>query len=110
MKKPGELQAARKRHLRQQRNRDALKQLREGKTVWMTVEGRRIKVAPLGDICGAAWLRPYVLARCPKKGRGSKLIVGILSDKNGFSVNGNSDFPWWVHNENEVLGQVVEQH
>ena len=110
MKKPGEFKAAQERNRRQQRHRDALKKLHEGKTVWLMIEGRRTKVAPMDKALDLVYQYPgpTVLARCPKAGRGYKLMVGLLYDKDGLKLaTGEGTFR--MH-EKHLLGQVVEEH
>lgn len=109
-KKPGELAAARRRHLRRQEIQDAISAVRRGETVTLwwpdksaPNKGKFFRLSPAPD---SWWDNPRgdALVRV----NGSRLVIGWIVDKDGTKCCADSLGSFHVHDQKQVLA-LAEQ-
>jgi len=79
-KKPGDMAAARSRHLRRQAIQDAITAVKRGETVPVTMHGGLWEISPFPE---EGWVFPAI---CLVRVSGSRLQIGWVSDKDGIKM------------------------
>lgn len=104
-KKPGDMAAARLRHLHRQAIQDAITKatFEPGTPVSLEMHGCKWELTALSDRDRLEMILP---ARCLVRVTGNKLQIGWVSEKDGMWLEMPKGMPYHVHDDN-VLGYVV---